>query len=135
MPFGRRTEEAQKRVSSSPAAMARDESTPARPIVSRSCSGVGQSVASTMECTGMRKMCQLHGSSQAVPRELQCASRAGLEPTQSIDSSIERTTGPHHRIHAGLQELLWIRRSSFTVGVHGPEVEVGSGQLRENNSF
>ena len=31
-----------------------------------------------MECTGMREMCQLHGSSQAVsPPELYCASGAG----------------------------------------------------------
>ena len=52
-------------VSSSPAAMARLESTPARPIVSRSCPAAGQSAASTMECARIRKDAQASPGPQA----------------------------------------------------------------------
>jgi len=47
--------------------------------------------------------------------------RVGVLMASAAEDS--ESTGPHHRIHApgtGLD-----RRSSITVGVHGPEVEVG----------
>ena len=48
------------------AAIARHESTPARPIVSRSCSAAGPSAASTRKCAGMRKDAQASPGPQAV---------------------------------------------------------------------
>jgi hypothetical protein len=88
-------------VSSSSSAMARHESTPARLIVSRSCSAAGPSAALTgtrVECLGMPKDAQASPSLQAVtlitrfrtrpqlPRSRQLASSASLE------SSTWRTT-------------------------------------------
>ena len=63
--FGQRTKETQQRFKL-PCGDGSAASTPARPIVSRSCSAAGQSAASTMECTGMRKDAQASPGPQAV---------------------------------------------------------------------
>ena len=87
--FGRRTEETQQRLKL-PCAMARLESTPARPIVSRSCSAAGQSAASTVECTGMRK--DAPASRQFASFLSRRISRAGLEETKTCTSSTRLRT-------------------------------------------